>query len=221
MNGIAAIKAGLDTSRQWLMALVADIEGAELTSPTPRGGNHPVWVLGHTIHSEASLVSGFVLGRPNPLARWDDLFDMGSQPVSDASKYPSVPELLAEFDKVRAETLKLLDGLTDADLDKPSLAPPELAGMFGTIGQCLAAISLHLTFHAGQATAFEGATAVKQGDTPPDKWTVVRVDLWSLTKRSQGIINISLGAVGDGACFDQILLGRTEDELNAVQPVKL
>jgi hypothetical protein len=150
MNGIAVIKAGLDTSRQWLMALVSDIQGAELTASTARGGNHPVWVLGHTLHSEAALVSEFILGKPNPLAKWDDLFDMGSQPVSDAAKYPSVPELLAEFDKVRADTLKFLDGLTDADLDKPSLAPPHLASMFGTVGQCLAAIGLHLTFHAGQ-----------------------------------------------------------------------
>ncbi len=77
-----------------------------------------------------------------------------------------------------------------------------------------------LTFHAGQATAFEGATAVKQGDTPPAEWTVVRVDLWSLMKRTETLVNINLGAVGDGAGFDQILLGRTEDDLKAVQPVK-
>jgi len=150
MNGVAAVKAGLETSRQWLMALVSDIEGAEVTFPTSRGGNHPLWVLGHTIHSEAGLVNGFVLGKPNPLAKWGSLFGMGTRPVSDVGKYPSVPELLAEFDKVRAETIKLLDGLTDADLDKPSLAPPELANMFGTVGQCLAGISLHLAFHAGQ-----------------------------------------------------------------------
>lgn len=150
MTGIQTIKAALDISRQWLTALVSDIEGAEFAVPASRGGNHPVWVLGHTIHSEASLVNEFVLGKPNPLADWDDLFGTGSQPVADADKYPTMSQLLAEFDKIRAETLKLLDGLRDDDLDTPSNAPPELASMFGTVGQCFAALALHSAFHTGQ-----------------------------------------------------------------------
>ena len=77
-------------------------------------------------------------------------FGMGSQPVADASAYPSLDELTAEFEKVRANTLKVLDGFTDADLDKPSHAPPDLTSMFGTVGQCLVMAALHCAFHAGQ-----------------------------------------------------------------------
>ncbi len=150
MNGTAVLKAQLDMSRQWLMALLADVEGAEVTAPTPNGGNHPLWALGHIIHSEAGILNGFVLGRPSPLARWDRLFGKGSRPVNDISVYPSLTELLAEFDRVRGETLNVLSEMSESDLDRPSKAPTHLSSLFGTIGQCFAIIGLHACFHAGQ-----------------------------------------------------------------------
>ena len=161
MNGVAVLKAQLEMGRQWLMALMSDIQGAEVTAPTPNGGNHPLWVLGHVTHSEAGMVNGFVLGQPNPLAKWDRLFGMGTQPVNDINAYPSLAELRAEFDKVRADTLKLLSGMSELDLDKPSLAPAQLSSMFGTVGQCFAAVGLHSTFHAGQAADARRAAGKK------------------------------------------------------------
>ena len=151
MNGIAAIKASLEQSREWLMALMADMKDAATTFPTPKGGNHLLWVLGHVIHSEASMVPRFVLGeQSHALAKWDKLFGMGSEPTADAAKYPTIDELMAEFEKVRAGTLKCLDTYTEADLDKPSTAPEELKMMFGTVGQCFTSLGLHCAFHAGQ-----------------------------------------------------------------------
>lgn len=62
------------------------------------------------------------------------------------------------------------------------------------------------------------------------EWTVVRLDLWQVLQDgvkgkpwSKGeflIRSISLHSFGGGAAFDQILLGRTEDDLKAVPPVK-
>lgn len=150
MDGTAVLKASLDMGQQWLMALVADVHDAPTTFPTPRGGNHPLWVLGHIAHSEASLVAEFVLGEANPLAKWDALFGMGSQPVADATAYPSFDEVLAEFQQARARTLAVLDTQTDATLSAPSKAPAEGQEMFGTIGKCLAGAVLHAAFHTGQ-----------------------------------------------------------------------
>ncbi len=161
MNAIEVLKAELEMGRQWLMALISDVAGAEVTSPTPRGGNHPLWVLGHVTHSEAGMVNGFVLGQSNPLAKWDQLFDMGSQPVGDLNAYPSLAELRVEFEKVRANTLKVLAGMSESDLDKPSYAPAHIASMFGTVGQCFAAVGLHCTFHAGQAADARRAAGKK------------------------------------------------------------
>ena len=109
-----------------------------------------MWILGHLVTSEAGMTAGFLLGERNPMAKWDALFGMGSEPVADASRYPSWDELLATFEKVRANTLKLLDTYSEVDLDRPSKAPEPLRQSFGTVGQVLQMVAHHAVFHAGQ-----------------------------------------------------------------------
>jgi hypothetical protein len=150
MNAIDSIKATLQMSQSWFMPLIRDMQQSPLTFPTPNGGNHPLWVLGHVAYGEAELVDVFVKGQSNALADWEALFGTGSIPEADAGKYPSVDEILARFDQVRADTIRILESLTDDDLDKPSHAPGPAREMFGTIGQCFAALSLHMMFHGGQ-----------------------------------------------------------------------
>jgi len=49
---------------------------------------------------------------------------------------------------------------------------------------------------------------------PPTEWQTVRVDLWTVTKGQPPRIQaLSLKSVGGGACFDQIVLGRSEADL--------
>lgn len=150
MTGIETIRAALEISQNWAFSLIEDMKNAPATMPTPKGGNHPLWVLGHLACSEASIVGQFILGEQNPLARWDALFGMNSEPSSDLSRYPTWDELAAEYQKVRARTLQLVSGYTDRDLDKPSKAPADYAAFFGTIGKCLLSVALHMTFHGGQ-----------------------------------------------------------------------
>lgn len=134
----------------WLLALIEDMKEKPLTAPTPQGGNHPLWILGHLTHSEAGMVSGFILGQENPLAKWNSLFGKGTVPVEDSNHYPGIDELLSEWGRVRARTHEVLGSLTEADLAKASKAPPELAHMFGTVADCFSVMSLHVMFHAGQ-----------------------------------------------------------------------
>jgi hypothetical protein len=150
MKTMDHLRQSLEQSQVWMLSLVGDIKDAPLTAPTPKGGNHPLWVVGHLAHSEAGMVAGFIQGEQNPLSRWDGLFGAGTQPVADASHYPGLDEVLAEYHKVRAATLQLLSTLSEADLDKPSRAPAHLASFFGTVGQCLLMLPLHQTFHSGQ-----------------------------------------------------------------------
>jgi len=150
MNAIEVIKVGLEQSKMWTLGLISDMKDAPMTFPTPKGGNHPLWVLGHLIHSEAGLVSTFIQGNKPPLSKWNTLFGRGSEPVADADAYPTIEELMSEFEKVRADTLEMLNSLTEADFDKPSHAPEENKHIFGTIGQCLVMIGLHYSYHAGQ-----------------------------------------------------------------------
>ena len=68
---------------------------------------------------------------------------------------------------------------------------------------------------AGEPTAWEGTTIVKKVDAPPSAWRIVRVDLWAAAKKPWRVRSLQLGAKGGGAAFDQIVLGRTEQDLPA------
>ena len=57
----------------------------------------------------------------------------------------------AALEKLRGETLKTLDALSDADLDLPSKGcPPDLQQFVGTYGQCLLIIIFNTMTHRGQ-----------------------------------------------------------------------
>ncbi len=150
MNTIDFIRASLEGSKGWAMGLLEGIKDAPLTAPTPRGGNHPHWVLAHLIYSEASMVEAGLTGKPNPLEAWDSKFGMGSTPDPEARGYPPFEELLQQFEKVRARTLEVLATMTPADLDKPSKAPEEMRSFLPTNGKVFEILIAHPIFHAGQ-----------------------------------------------------------------------
>ena len=149
MNAVGFIKMSLEMSQNWIMALAMDMKDNPLQIPTPNGGNHPLWCLGHLAYSEANLLAT-ATGEANPLSEWERLFGGGSQPQNDANAYPSFAELTEKFQEVRAATLAFLDTLGEDDLDQPSHAEGEMKEWFGTVGQCLAAIPMHFTYHGGQ-----------------------------------------------------------------------
>ena len=71
-------------------------------------------------------------------------------------------------------------------------------------------------FVAGKHDWGQGVLATKQVDAvPPLQWEVVRVDLWALLGKPLRIQCMNLAAVGGGAAFDQLVLGRTEGDLPA------
>jgi outer membrane protein assembly factor BamB len=72
---------------------------------------------------------------------------------------------------------------------------------------------------AGDPGPRPGAIATwRAAPAPPDEWQTVRVDLWKLWHdKPMRIRALELAAVGGGALFDQILLGRTEADLERVQ----
>ena len=150
MNTIDFLKMSLQASRDWLIPMVEDMKDAPLTQPTSSGGNHPLWVLGHVTCAEAGMFDGFILGKRSRFADMNEAFGVGSQPTTNADDYPSVDELLAKFEEIRAVLMEYLDTISEADLEKPSNAPEKFGPKFATIGKCLVAITLHPVFHAGQ-----------------------------------------------------------------------
>lgn len=146
------IRFALSLSRDWAAQQVTDLADAPMTSPTPAGGNHPTWVVGHMALSEAGLLA-MITGEPNPLEHWQPLFSGGTTPSRDASAYPAYSEVRAAYEQARARTLAYLDALTDADLTRgPRAVPAELAQdpSFASVGRLLLFIAVHQMAHFGQ-----------------------------------------------------------------------
>jgi hypothetical protein len=150
MKTVDFIRMGLDRSVATTMPLIEDMKELPLTFPTPKGGNHPLWILGHLAYSEGQLQQ-IMLGRANPLAHWKDLFGFGSEPSAEAKRYPAFEEVKKAFQDLRAETMNVLSTLTDTDLDRPSKScPPELKEFVGTYGGCFFVMIMNTMHHRGQ-----------------------------------------------------------------------
>ena len=151
MKTVDFIRMALDSSARATMALIEDMKDRPLTFPTPKGGNHPLWVLGHLAFTEGQVIHNFMLGRQNPVAHWKELFSIGSEVSGEASRYPAFGEIQKAFQDLRAETLKVLDTLSDADLDQPSKAcPPEYKEFLATYAKCFLVVIMNTMNHRGQ-----------------------------------------------------------------------
>jgi uncharacterized damage-inducible protein DinB len=128
------------------------MSGAATTFPTTNGGCHPLWVLGHLTLVEGSIPS-ILFGDKNPAAAWEQYFGQNSEPVADAGAYPPFTEVREKYFQLRERNLKLLESLSEADLDKPTKAPPKgLEREFATYGQSFLVLAVHQAMHRGNVT---------------------------------------------------------------------
>ena len=102
MKATDLIRKAFAVSDDFTMKLLEDMRDAPLTQPTPRGGNHPLWVLGHMTWVEGT-VPLVIFGEPNPVEDWAQLFAAGTEPVADASVYPSFDEVFKKYRELRRE----------------------------------------------------------------------------------------------------------------------
>lgn len=150
MQSIDLIRDNLKKSRDRVLARVEEMRAHAVVFPTPNGGGHTLWVLGHLAYIEALVIRSFMLGEANPLADWEEVFD-GPDVSGDIGRYPSFDEALSKCREMRESTLELLDSLTEDDLDKLSAkAPRGFEDTFGTARLCLQYVADHWYMHRGQ-----------------------------------------------------------------------
>ncbi|GJM22145.1 MAG: hypothetical protein DHS20C15_20600 [Planctomycetota bacterium] len=150
MNSIDLIRDNLRKSREIALARIEDMREHGTVFPTPNGGAHTLWLLGHLAYIEGLVISEFLCGEQNPLATWKELFD-GDDVSADIRAFPPFDEVLSTCHTMRESTLELLDSLTEADLDGPSAACPEgFDDCFGTARQCFQYVADHWYMHRGQ-----------------------------------------------------------------------
>lgn len=152
MKATELLRDQMETSKMMTAGLLADMQDAPLTAPTSQGGNHPLWIAGHLVYSEARLTNELMFDKSGPFTEWSDTFGRGTQPSYEAGAYSvTIPEILVKWDEVRANTIAVLDSLTDEDLDKPcAKCPPGREAVFGTFGKAMSMVALHPLHHRGQ-----------------------------------------------------------------------
>lgn len=149
MQSIELIRDNLKKSADRVLARVEEMKEHSVVFPTPSGGCHTLWVLGHLAYIEALVIRRFMLGEPNPLAEWQELFD-GGDPSGDAAAYPPFDHVLRVCRETRASTIVLVDSLSEDDLDRPSTnAPRGWEDTFGTYRLCLQNVADHWYMHRG------------------------------------------------------------------------
>lgn len=162
MQSIDLIRDDLAKGPERVLARVEDMRGHCLVPPTPRGGAHTLWVLGHLAFIEGLVVHQFALGGANPRADWKEAFD-GEEVPADAGAFPPFDDVLRECRAARRETLAILDSLSEEDLDRPAAKAPEgFEDMFGTLRHCFRFASDHWHMHRGQLADARRAAGIRR-----------------------------------------------------------
>ncbi len=150
MESIVLIRENLRLSADIVLARIEDMRDHCVVFPTPRGGCHTLWVLGHLAYIEGLVIQRFMLGQMNPLADWEERFD-GAEVVGDRERFPPFDQVLEACRQARVSTINRLDSFTEAELDRASQKVPEgVADLFGTYRRCFQYVADHWYMHRGQ-----------------------------------------------------------------------
>jgi hypothetical protein len=149
MESIQLIRNNLKKSRDLVLRRVEEMKEHCFVPPTPNGGGHTLWVLGHLAVIESQIIHSFMLGQKHPLPDWVETFD-GTETSLDPAVYPPFDQVLAKCRDVRAATLVLAETFSESDLDKASaLIPKGWEDTFGTFRLCLQYAADHWYMHRG------------------------------------------------------------------------
>ena len=148
MNIKQAIVTSLGQADAIVGSYLGDLTQEELLVRAVPGSNHIAWQLGHLISSERYLVDKAAPGKMEALpAGFAERHSKAAAVIDDPKNFSSKAEYLALAKKVRANTLRALDGMTDAALDGAvSGVPPFIK----TAGEVFLFTGPHWLMHAGQ-----------------------------------------------------------------------
>jgi hypothetical protein len=160
MNSKECLERQLLKAREYTETMLADFKTPEdWTHQVHKNANHALWFAGHMCVSDNFFISVVAPDRAIKLPFTDDQFGMGSQPVSDAAKYPAPLEVLAIMRERRATLLDCLTQLSEADLAKPTAK--ELADFCPTFGSVFEMAVWHEGLHSGQVSVARRAIGAK------------------------------------------------------------
>jgi hypothetical protein len=110
--------------------------------------NHALWFAGHMGHTDNFFISIIAPEQARHDSRFAARFGVGSEPTNKPADYPPVDEVVSYMRERRAALLKILDGLSDADLSRPTPeGAPEFLPDFGSVFETAI---WHEGMHSGQ-----------------------------------------------------------------------
>jgi hypothetical protein len=149
MNAKDAIRSSLNIADFMLQSYLSDLTNEELlVRPVPEA-NHVAWQIGHLISAECRLVEAAVPGSmPGLPPGFAERHSKDAAASDRAADFLTKDEYLNLAKTVRAETLRVLEGLSDTDLDKPvtGRVPPFVK----CSGDCFVTVGDHWLMHSGQ-----------------------------------------------------------------------
>jgi hypothetical protein len=152
MQAKQAIRAALDQAKATTDLILNGLSDAELLTRAVPGMNHPAWQLGHLVSSEKWMVEQIMPNSMPPLPPgFNDRYGPKNAGSDEKTGWLSKVELLKLADEQRSGTLKVLDQLTDAQLELPG--PETLRGIAPTNLALLLLVAGHWQNHSGQWTA--------------------------------------------------------------------
>lgn len=116
--------------------------------------NHGLWIAGHLGLADNLFVSMFREDQGTKPEGYEDLFWFGTEIHSDRSKYPQTDEVLSYYRERRETLLKLLDDLSDEELNAPAPPADERSPLAGapSVGYGFLFVAYHEGMHTGQLT---------------------------------------------------------------------
>jgi hypothetical protein len=126
-----------------------DLSDADLLLRPVPGANHIAWQLGHLISAEAGL-SKYIPGATSfelP-AGFAEKYTKETSKSDATTGFLTKAEYLDLYRKARAHSMKNLDTIPDADLDKP--IDGRIAAIAPNVAAMLALVANHPMMHLGQ-----------------------------------------------------------------------
>ena len=149
MNARQAIRINIDSAYQIAQAYLGDLTDAELLVRPVPGANRTAWQLGHLLESAHDMVETTCPGSMPALpAGFVGKYTPETSKLESPGAFHPKAVYMNVAEEQHAATLKALDKLSDADLDKP--APEKFRSFVKTIGELFSMQGTHLLMHAGQ-----------------------------------------------------------------------
>jgi len=127
---------------------INSLQGDTCCSQPFAGANHALWSLGHLTCTHDWL-AGLLDGKPSALpGDYNTLFNMGSQPQNDASKYPSWESVQRAYQGAFDRLYAAVGAMNDAQLDQPCAG--ETYGFATDKLDALHKGAWHMGWHSGQ-----------------------------------------------------------------------